>query len=100
MRLNTRSFVNADAAQRPFTYRCKALGDSHVDGLRASFAEAHRRYTGGINARFRWTGYLFHGRFGAVVMDAPHLLAAARYKAGKPAGFHRGDGVLSRSQER
>jgi putative transposase len=30
-----------------------------VDGLRATFAEAHRRYTGAINARFRWTGHLF-----------------------------------------
>jgi hypothetical protein len=29
------------------------------DGLRATFAEAHRRYTGTINARFRWTGHLF-----------------------------------------
>jgi putative transposase len=29
------------------------------DGLRATFAEAHRRYTGNINARFRWTGHLF-----------------------------------------
>jgi putative transposase len=24
------------------------------DGLRATFAEAHRRYTGAINARFQW----------------------------------------------
>src|SRR5271155_3023835 len=49
------------------------------DGLRATFAEAHRRYTGAINARFQWTGHLFQGRFGAGVMDEPHLLAAARY---------------------
>jgi len=41
------------------------------DGLRATFAEAHRRYTGAINARFQWTGHLFQGRFGAVVMDEP-----------------------------
>jgi putative transposase len=54
------------------------------DGLRATFAEAHRRYTGAINARFRWTGHLFQGRFGAVVMDEPHLLAAARYIALNP----------------
>ena len=37
-----------------------------------------------INARFRWTGHLFRGRFGAVVMDEPHLLAAARYIALNP----------------
>ena len=36
-----------------------------ADGPRATFAEAHRRYTGAINARFRWTGHLFQGRFGA-----------------------------------
>ena len=48
-----------------------------ADGLRATFAEAHRRYTGAINARFRWTGHLFQGRFRAVMMDEPHLLAAA-----------------------
>ena len=49
------------------------------DGLRVAFAEAHRRYTGAINTRFHWTGHLIQGRFGAVVMDEPHLLAAARY---------------------
>jgi putative transposase len=54
-----------------------------VEGLRPTSAEAHRRYTGAINARFRWTGHLFQGRFGAVVMEA-HLLAAARYIALNP----------------
>ena len=44
-------------------------------GLRATFAEAHCRCTGDINARFHWTGHLFQGPFGAVVMDEPHLLA-------------------------
>src|SRR6516162_5400545 len=52
--------------------------------MRAAFAEAHRRYTGAVNARFHWTGRLFQGRFGAVVMDEPHLLAAARYLALNP----------------
>ena len=33
---------------------------------------------------FRWTGHLFQGRFGAVVMDEPHLLAAARHIARNP----------------
>jgi putative transposase len=56
--------------------------DKH--GLRGTFGEAHRRYTGAINARFRWTGHLFQGPFGAVVMDEPHLLAAARYIALNP----------------
>src|SRR5271156_348939 len=37
----------------------------------------------------QWTGHLFQRRFGAVVMDEPHLLAAARYIALNPvvAGF-------------
>jgi putative transposase len=33
---------------------------------------------------FRWTGHLFQGRFAAVVMDEPHLLAAAGYIALNP----------------
>jgi REP-associated tyrosine transposase len=65
------------------------------DGLRATFAEAHRRYTGAINTRFHWTGHLFQGRFGAVVMDEPHLLAAARYIALNPVVA----GLVSRAED-
>ena len=54
------------------------------DGLRATFANAHRRYAGFINARHRWTGHLWQGRFGAVVMDDLHLVHAARYVALNP----------------
>ncbi len=53
----------ATAARRARTAVCTyCLMPNHVhlivtpadaDGLRASFAEAHRRYTGAINARFR-----------------------------------------------
>jgi hypothetical protein len=60
------------------------VSPADADGLRATFAEAHRRYTGAINTRFRWTGHLFQGRFGAVAMDEPHLLAASRYIALNP----------------
>jgi len=66
-----------------------------ADGLRATFAEAHRRYTGAINARFQWTGHLFQGRFGAVVMDEPHLVAAARYIALNPVVA----GLVSRAED-
>ena len=66
-----------------------------ADELRATFAEAHRRYTGAIYARFRWTGHLFQGRFGAVVMDEPHLLAAARYIALNPVVA----GLVSRAED-
>jgi hypothetical protein len=66
-----------------------------ADGLRATFAEAHRRYTGTINARFRWTGHLFRGRFGAGVMDEPHWLAAAHYIALNPVVA----GLVSRAED-
>ena len=57
---------------------------SDEDGLRRTFADAHRRYTGFINARQRWTGHLWQGRFGAVVMDEEHLGHAMRYVALNP----------------
>jgi putative transposase len=56
---------------------------------------SHRRYTGAINARFQWTGHLFQGRFGAVVMDEPHLLAATRYIALDPVAA----GLVSRAED-
>lgn len=57
---------------------------SDEQGLRKTFADAHRRYTGLINARHQWTGHLWQGRFGAVAMDEAHLLAAAPYVALNP----------------
>ena len=52
---------------------------SDEDGLRATFAEAHRRYTARIHAREKWTGHLWQGRFSSTCMDERHLMAAARY---------------------
>jgi putative transposase len=72
---------------------CYCLMPNHVhvivvpadsDGLRRTFADAHRRYTGFINARHRWTGHLWQGRFGAVVMDEAHLGHAMRYVSLNP----------------
>ena len=57
---------------------------SDEDGLRRTFADAHRRYTGYINARHRWTGHLWQGRFGAVAMDEAHLASAVRYVSLNP----------------
>ena len=54
------------------------------DGLRRTLADAHRRYTGYINARMRVTGHLWQGRFGSVVMDEPHLAHAVRYVSLNP----------------
>jgi putative transposase len=51
--------------------------------LRA-LGETHRRYTGFVNARSRWTGHLFQGRFGSVVMDDAHFVVATRYVALNP----------------
>ena len=57
---------------------------SDEDGLRRTFADAHRRYTGYINARMRVTGHLWQGRFGSVVMDEEHLAHAVRYITHNP----------------
>ncbi len=57
---------------------------SDEDGLRRTFSDAHRRYTGYINARMRVTGHLWQGRFGSVVMDEEHLAHAVRYVSFNP----------------
>ena len=49
------------------------------EGLARAIGEAHRRYTGMINFREGWRGYLWQGRFASFPMDEPHLLLAARY---------------------
>ncbi len=54
------------------------------DGLRRTFGDLHRRYTGHINARYRWTGHLWQARFGSVAMDEDHLIAAIRYVSLNP----------------
>ncbi len=60
------------------------MAPSREDGLRATFAEAHRRYTARIHARAKWTGHLWQGRFSSTAMDGPHAYAAARYVALNP----------------
>jgi putative transposase len=67
---------------------------SDPDGLRAVFAEAHRRYAARIHARRKVTGHLWQGRFSSTAMDEAHLLAAARYVAMNPvrAGLSRAPG--------
>jgi putative transposase len=54
------------------------------DGLRKTFGDLHRRYTGHINARNRWTGHLWQARFGSVAMGEQHLVAALRYVSLNP----------------
>jgi putative transposase len=55
-----------------------------VHGLGLAVGETHRRYTNFINARGRWTGYLFQSRFASVAMDEAHLMAAVCYVSLNP----------------
>jgi putative transposase len=54
------------------------------DGLALALGAAHRRWANFVNARGRWRGHLFDGRFASVAMDEAHLLAAVRYVAMNP----------------
>ena len=73
------------------------LVPSDQDGLRGTLAEAHRRYTTRINKRNGWTGHLWQGRFGAVLMDEEHLINAVRYISLNPvrAGLVEAAGALA-----
>ena len=51
----------------------------HEDALRATLADAHRRYSRRINFPRGWTGYLWQGRFASYPMDEAHLMTAIRY---------------------
>ena len=54
------------------------------EALGRAVGETHRRYSAVVNARQRVTGHVFQSRYGSVVMDEDHLLAAARYVALNP----------------
>jgi putative transposase len=60
------------------------LNPGATQALSRTVGEAHRRYTGFVNARARETGHLFQGRFGCVAMDEAHCLTAVRYLAFHP----------------
>ena len=60
------------------------LTPSDEAGLGRALGECHRRYTAFVNARARWTGHLFAGRFASVAMDEAHLIAAVRYVSLNP----------------
>ena len=68
---------------------------AHADGLRQCFRHVHRHYTGYVNARQRWTGHLWQGRFSSVAMDEPHLVTALRYVALNPVRAR----LVARAQE-
>lgn len=54
-----------------------------ADGLARAIGETHRQ-CGLVNARQRWNGHLFQGRFSSVVLDEEHLMRAARTVAPNP----------------
>jgi len=60
------------------------LVPAEATGLARALSETHRRYAGYVNARAHRTGHLFQGRFGSVILDEPHLLAAARHLSLNP----------------
>ena len=60
------------------------LTPSHADGLRAALGDAHRRYTRFINARNKWTGHLWQGRFASVALDEGHFANAVGYVSLNP----------------
>lgn len=52
---------------------------SNGKSLAACFAEAHKRYSRGINFSKGWRGYLWQGRFVSYLMDELHTYSAIRY---------------------
>lgn len=54
------------------------------DGMASAMGAAHRRWANFVNARGRWRGHLFDGRYASSVMDEGHLMAAVRYVALNP----------------
>lgn len=65
------------------------------ESLARAVGETHREYTAFINARARWNGHLFQGRFASVVLDEEHLLPAARHVALNPVRA----GLVARAQD-
>jgi putative transposase len=53
-------------------------------GLGGAIGATHRRWANYVNARGRWRGHLFDGRFASVAMDEGHLLSAVRYVSLNP----------------
>jgi putative transposase len=57
------------------------------EALARALGETHRRYTGFVNARARWTGHLFQGRFASVGLEDDHLTGAEANGAPEPDGI-------------
>lgn len=55
------------------------LVPSRADGLGATLAPAHRRYSWEVNQRKGWSGHLWQSRFASFPLDEAHLYACLRY---------------------
>ncbi len=55
------------------------LTPTDAAGMARALGEAHLWYAVYVNARSRWTGHLFDGRYASTPMDESHLLSAVRY---------------------
>jgi putative transposase len=64
-------------------------------GMAVALGAAHRRWANFVNARGRWRGHLFDGRYASVVMDDDHLMSAIRYVALNPVRA----GLVSRAED-
>jgi putative transposase len=71
------------------------LTPSTAEVLSRAVGEAHRRYSGFVNARARVTGHVFRGRFGSATMHDAHLLATVLYLAFNPVRA----GLVTRPEE-
>lgn len=60
------------------------LVPEQADALRGALSKVHRANAGRIHAREKHTGHFWQGRFGCVVMDEAHLMAARPYVALNP----------------
>ena len=60
------------------------IAPANEDGLRLTVANGHRRYAARLNGRNKWTGHLWQGRYGSVVMDEAHLWHALAYVSLNP----------------
>jgi putative transposase len=60
------------------------LCPSTDDDMAKALGAAHRRWANFVNARGRWRGHLFDGRFASVATDEAHLITAVRYVALNP----------------
>ena len=71
------------------------LRPSTGGGLAQALSAAHRGSASFVNARSRWRGHLFDGRFASVAMDEDHLVSAVRYVAMNPVRA----GLAARAQD-